>query len=441
MSELNDTDATTGNINIIADPFDPAADRKNPNTQTTYVLERLRAIPAGIIESSTGTFFLLIALQAFQAGPLSKSLIVAGGNIGMLLTPFVVMAVERKGITSMRAAAGLLLVGAAALTLAALLPFLPVYVGAVVIAYAITNMVIPLFTPVYQSNYPARERGKYVSRSIVVRVAIAAVCGDLVGRMLTADIGLFRVLLVVVALAFLASSFIAIRIPSQPLHVRSDIGRSATGTVSWLDSLRQIWFSMSFLKTDRLFRNTMAAWMFMGFANLIMVPLRIEYLVNPAFGISLNAQETAMLTIVIPSLARLVMSPVFGWIFDRMNFFATRVALNIAFALSIIMFFTGTSTLGLVVGALIFGIALAGGDILWSLWVTKFAPPHRVADYIAVHTFFTGVRGVIAPIIAFQLITKLPIGEIGIICAVLIGLASLILLPEMKRAMRRTVPS
>ena len=60
---------------------------------------------------------------------------------------------------------------------------------------------------------------------------------------------------------------------------------------------------------------------------------------------------------------------------------------------------------------------------------------------MAVHAFFTGVRGVIAPIIAFQLISRLPIGEIGIICVVLIGLASLILLPEMKRAMRRTVPT
>jgi len=438
VSESNDSDAT--HSNLITDPYDPVAGRKNPNTHTTYVLERLRAVPAGIIESSTGTFFLLIALQAFQAGPLSKSLIVAGGNIGMLLTPFVVMAVERKGLTSMRAAAGLLVVGAVALIIAALLPFLPVYVGAVVVAYAITNMVIPLFTPVYQKNYPARERGKYVSRSIVVRVAIAAVCGDLIGRMLTADIALFRVLLLVVALAFLASSLIAIRIPSEPLHVRTDI-RLAGGKPSPLDNLRQIWSSMSFLKTDRLFRSTMASWMFMGFANLMMVPLRIEYLVNPEFGIALNAQETAMLTVVIPSLARLVMSPIFGWIFDRMNFFATRVALNIAFALSIVTFFTGTSYIGLVAGALIFGIALAGGDILWSLWVTKFAPPHRVADYMAVHTFFTGVRGVIAPVIAFQLISSLPIGEIGVICAVLIGLASLILLPEMKRAMRRTVPS
>ena len=429
MSEPND-------IHDPINPPEPKTTIEAPATQKTYLLERLRAIPAGVIESTTGTFFLLIALQAFQAGPIAKAFIAAGGNLGMLLTPFVVMIVERKGLTSMRAASGLLLVGGFVLCVAALIPILPIYVGAVVIAYAIMNMVIPLFTPVYQNNYPARERGKFVSRAIVVRVAIAALCGDLIGRVLTADIALYRIVLVVAALAFFASSFIARLIPSRPLHRRSNPdGHNLY--VGWRGGLRQIWSSMSFLKTDQVFRSTTASWMFMGFANLMMTPLRIEYLANPDFGISLNAQETAMLTIVIPSLARLVMSPVFGWIFDRMNFFATRVALNLAFALSIVTFFTGNSYLGLVAGALIFGIAGAGGDILWSLWVTKFAPPNRVADYMAVHTFFTGVRGVIAPLIAFQLISRLPIGQIGIICAVLIGLASLILVPEMRRGFRR----
>ncbi|NDF01570.1 MAG: hypothetical protein EB034_25395, partial [Verrucomicrobia bacterium] len=47
-------------------------------------------------------------------------------------------------------------------------------------------------------------------------------------------------------------------------------------------------------------------------------------------------------------------------------------------------------------GAVIFGVSNAGGDVAWSLWVTKFAPPERVADYMSVHTFFTGVRGVAA---------------------------------------------
>jgi hypothetical protein len=52
---------------------------------------------------------------------------------------------------------------------------------------------------------------------------------------------------------------------------------------------------------------------------------------------------------------------------------------------------------------------------------------------MSVHTFFTGVRGIAAPLVAFQLTQHLPIGQIALICAGLIGLASLILVPESRR--------
>jgi MFS family permease len=144
----------------------------------------------------------------------------------------------------------------------------------------------------------------------------------------------------------------------------------------------------------------------------------------------LNPQHIALYTIVIPSVARLVLSPVWGWLFDRMNFFTLRIVLNIGFALGIAAFFTGSSTWGLVLGSLIFGASNAGGEIAWNLWVTKFSPPDRVAEYMSVHTFFTGLRGIIAPILAFQLAQTMSIGGIALVCAAFILLASLILVPE-----------
>jgi hypothetical protein len=100
--------------------------------------------------------------------------------------------------------------------------------------------------------------------------------------------------------------------------------------------------------------------------------------------------------------------------------------------LGILTFFTSTDLPGLIAGAIIFGISNAGGDIAWSLWVTKFAPENRVADYMSVHTFFTGLRGVLAPITAFQLAKTLPLTTLGGISAGLIFLATLLLIPEIK---------
>jgi len=55
-----------------------------------------------------------------------------------------------------------------------------------------------------------------------------------------------------------------------------------------------------------------------------------------------------------------------------------------------------------------------------------------VADYMSVHTFLTGVRGVLAPAMGFALVSRLPLGLLaGISCAFILA-ASALLLPEMK---------
>jgi hypothetical protein len=180
--------------------------------------------------------------------------------------------------------------------------------------------------------------------------------------------------------------------------------------------------------------------MLMGFGNLMMVALRVEYLGNPRYGLELSASEIAFLTGVVPNAARLVLSPIWGWLFDRMNFFVLRVTLNISMGLGILAFFTSADVTGLIVGAIAFGISNAGGDIAWSLWVTKFAPPHYVADYMSVHTFCTGVRGMLAPLVAFHATQYLSIGGLGWIAVGLIAASCLLLLPEIKfgRFGRRT---
>ena len=58
----------------------------------------------------------------------------------------------------------------------------------------------------------------------------------------------------------------------------------------------------------------------------------------------------ALLTGVIPNLVRLVLSPVWGHLFDRMNFFALRVTLNVGFAIGILTFFLSDTLTGLVIG-------------------------------------------------------------------------------------------
>ena len=394
-------------------------------TEQTFFYERWRAISSGVLETAGNTFLLLIAVRWFNAGALAKALVAGSGSVGLVLTPLIVSRVEAFGWPTSKAASRIAAAGAAGFLVMTLFPVLPVFVIGSVVAMAASSAAIPLVTQMYQENYPESKRGRLFSRTIMIRIGMAALFSKLAGDALSVRIEYFLWLLLVFAAAFGFASFCLARCPSQPLK--------ASGGKHPFRALR-------FVRTDRLFRQTLICWMLMGFANLMMNPLRVEYLANPKYTLTLTVSAIALFTGVIPNLVRLVLSPVWGWLFDHMNFFVLRITLNLGFALGILAFFTSHSPAGLVMGAVIYGISNAGGDVAWSLWVTKFAPPERVADYMAVHTFFTGVRGVIAPIIAFQLALELPMAVLGFISSTLIVAATLLLVPEIKLG-RKIVPA
>ncbi len=399
----------------------PSADAKT-RALLTYRYERRRAVASGIIETAGGTFLILIAVRWYDAGPIAKALIASGTSFGLLLAPWLVRCVERWGGATAVAAARVALIGAASFFLMAVCRFEPVFVLCSVISMACASIIVPLLTQIYQENYPETERGWLFSRTMVVRIATAAVFSHAAGWLLTSRIEYFPVLLLLFACAYVASAHSLRKIPSRAL--------AASGSTHPFSALR-------YARHDALFRRTLAAWMFLGFANLMMAPLRVEYLANAKYGVTvrgapLSVGAIALLTGVLPNIARLVMNPLWGWLFDRMNFFVLRVVLNVGFMVGILAFFTTGSLAGLVVGALVYGISVAGGDVAWSLWVTKFAPPERVADYMAVHTFFTGLRGVIAPLVGFQLAAVLQLSTIGWLSVGLIIIASVILIPEAK---------
>lgn len=396
-------------------------------TALTYRLERWRALTSGIIETASSTFLLFIAVRWFEAGSIPKALIAGGSSVGLLITPLVVTFITRRGLNPAEAAFRLLSIGAVAFLIPALVPWLPLYVAGAVVGTTMFSAVIPLQTHMYQANYPPKQRGRLFSRTVMLRILTAACFAKFAGDFLSADLSSFRWLLVVFAAASLMAALLLRRCPMPPIL---DAGGEHP-----LRALR-------FVRSDVVFRRTLIAWMLMGFANLMMLPLRVEYLASERYGLVLPPAQVALYASVIPNLARLVMSPVWGWLFDRMNFFALRVTLNVGFIIGILSFFTSNSTTGLIFGAIVFGISNAGGDVAWGLWVTKFAPPDRVADYMSVHTSFTGLRGFLAPVAAFQLAGVLTLPTLGWLSAAMIGASCVVLLRELPfgRRARRAAP-
>jgi hypothetical protein len=399
----------------------------------TFRMERWRSIFGGIIETAGNTFLLLIATRVFDLGPWAKALIAAGTSVGLLLSPVVVNAARSLGMQPSRAVSGLLALGGLSCLVITLLPHPWVYTTGCVLALLASTCAIPLMTQIYHDNYPADQRGKLYSSAFMVRIASAMVFAWIGGQILNGSPipGMatqtstsiaperWRWMTALFAVSYMAAAAAVRRIPTRPLD--------ASAALHPLQGLR-------FVREDPVFRNALMAWMLMGFANLAMLPIRVEYLGNPRFGLGLSAAEIAWLTLVIPNGARWIMSPIWGRLFDRMNFFRLRITLNAGFAVGIATFFMSETPMGLIIGAIFYGISTAGGDVAWGLWVTKVAPPAHVTDYMAVHTFSTGIRGVLAPVCAFQAVQTCSPATMGWIAAAMILAACGLLIPEIRGA-------
>ncbi len=383
--------------------------------RATFRLERWRALAGGVLETAQVTFLLLIAERWFRADPLQKGLLQGASSAGLLLTPLLVSAAAALGWHAQRAAAALFGLGALGLLLAALVPDLTVFLSGAGLGFLCVAATAPFMATIYSENYRAECRGDLFSRNIVVRILASVSFAWVAGRVLQADPANFRGILAVYGVALLLNAICVWQLPAVPLV--GSAGRHPLRAFRWV-------------RQDRLFRLTLISWMFMGFGNLVMFPLRVEYLANERYGLHLAATDIALFTTIIPNAARLLCTRGWGRLFDRMPFFTLRILLNTGFMLGILSFFTGGGSLGLWAGAILFGIANAGADLAWSLWVTKVAPPERVTDYMAVHTFLTGARGLIAPFAAFACAARFGVGPTAAGSAVLILIASLMLVKE-----------
>jgi MFS family permease len=405
--------------------------------------ECVRAVASGVLETASSTFLLLIAVRYFHSGQTAKGLLAASAQAGLALTPFVVHWVGRKGWRASRAAALFCGIGGGALLASAVVMSFSMRSGSGIPAWLAESVfiagnslgmlcggaVVPLITQLYQDNYPDRRRGALFARAFMLRIATAAFFGLAAGKMLEYDFTFFLDLLYLFASAsFLACVCLACA-PARPLRREASAGP--------MHALRWV-------RRDPVFRRTLLLWMFVGFANLVMTPMRTEYLANPRYRLDFDPATIALLTLVIPCTVRFALSPVWGWLFDHVNFFRLRLAINAGFALGILTFFTGESLVGLFVGAVFYGVAGAGADVAWNLWVTKLARPDHVADYMSVHTLFTGLRGLVAPVVAFEAARCLPMWALGALTAALIVVGSLLILPEARnhdsRALGATGP-
>ena len=392
-------------------------------TATTVRLERLRAVATGIFESAPSTFLLLILVRWFDGTNEDKSILAAAYQSGLLFAPLSLFIIRRLGCSVQQSFAILLALASTSYLLAVIIPVKQAFIALTGFGSLLNAAGAPLLTSIMNNNYPAAQRGKIYSQNNAIKIATSIIFGTLAGWALSGRLQYYQILIAIYSAALGVGALLVWRIPrcGAPLQPTTLLA------------------CFSHIKVDRILRNTLIAWMFLGFGNLMMIPLRVEYLANRRYGLNLTEVTIALLISTIPNIARLFASSLWGHLFDKMNFFSLRMAINLSFLLSVLSFFSSSSIISLAISAAIFGFSTAGGDVAWSLWVTKFAPPGKVPDYMAVHTFFTGLRGLLAPVTAFTLLDFLPLQSLMWFSAALMFIATVQLFFIRERAARDSI--
>jgi MFS family permease len=357
----------------------------------TYRNDVLRAPFYGILEAGWSTFALLIAIRHFGAPESYKAFIAAAWPIGFLLTPLTLYYVAKRGIRPSLASASMFGLAALLMVGATVIQSLTIFTVFIITSQMATVQQGPLMIQIYAENYPPSERGKRMTTPFILTATSMIVFSLLGGWLLDLSINYYHLLFVIMVLAAAACGWATNRIPSIPLST---------------EHVGNPWQNFSLIWKDKLFGYLLGSWMLLGLGNLITMPIRVEYLANPKFGINADNATIAFLLVVVPAAARILSTKVWGSLFDQLHFITTRNLLNAFFLFGIAGFFFTKNIILLTVAMILVGLATGGGKIIWSLWVTKIAPHEKISSYMSIHMALTGFRGTMAPFIGYWILSN-----------------------------------
>lgn len=381
------------------------------NAEQTYYYDKLRAPFYGILEAGWSTFALVIAIRYFDAPDKYKSFIAGAWSMGFLLTPLTLYLVAKLRYRSNVACVCMFSISAVLMVGATLAQSLLIFTLLIMLSQIATAQQGPLMLQIYAENYTSKERGSRMTVPFILTALCAILFAYFGGKLLDVSINTYRVLFAIITLAAICAAWAVSRMPSQALST---------------EHVGNPWENLSLIWKDKLFGYLLGSWMLLGFGNLITLPIRVEYLANPDYGVNANNTTIAFLVLIVPATARILSTKLWGNVFDRMHLITTRNLLNVVFILSIASFFFTTNLVSLTLAMTLLGFAMGGGKIVWSLWVTKIAPDEKASSYMSIHMALTGFRGTLAPFIGYWILSQSAPTHVAIVGILLIVISMLL---------------
>ena len=319
-----------------------------PNLTTeTFRWDLLRGLFRGVLTSGSQTFVLFIAIRYFHADLLPKSLIGSGPFIGMIFSLLLFHYAATTKLKKSTCASLPVFISGFLLIVSTASDSIWPYTLCVVSAFILLNAIDPFLTSIYNDNYPAYRRGALYSKVVVVMVLTSVLSGFFGSSLMDQDPEFYRWVLIIMGVAGLGCAYALWHFPSGRIELHNHTNP--------FTNLKIIW-------EDRSFGYVLLTWFIMGFANLWVLPLRVDYLTSKVYGIEGSALLVATLITIIPELMKAISAPLLARLFDRLNFIILRMIINIIFGCGILLFFLTKDPFVIAFGSMLIGIASAEGQ-------------------------------------------------------------------------------
>lgn len=274
--------------------------------------------------------------------------------------------------------------------------------------YFFSSLLIPATNALYQTNIRPQNRGKIFGYTVSIGTFLSMIITYIAGKMLDIDESLYRQILFIAGISGCISSSVLAFIKTEKNH-------SAEGVkLDWHELLVQpVKRTFSLLKKNKDFAAFETNFSIYGLGFLMVTPVIPIYLVE---NLNMNYSSTFIAKGILAQVGVLLLSPFFGKLHDKRNIFhfggivfGLLSLYPLGFVISMLMPGTLSATIMVFLSYLIFGIAMSGVNITWTMGSIFFAGREDASMYQSVHITLTGVRGLIAPLFGFLLYKTLGI--------------------------------
>ncbi len=306
------------------------------------------------------------------------------------------------------------------------------------VVYFFAAMFYPAQNGILQANIGSARRGRVFGQGALVQNLTAAAFSLLLGRMLDADPGRFRLVYPLVGAVGFLYPLILARLP-RPAHDATEdplgifiVPRLPLGRVAWrrlgpalVTPFRE---AAATFAADHQFRWYEANFMIYGMAYMMLAPVLPLFFTQE---LNLSYQEISSARVLIASLGVALFSPLMGRLMDRIH--PVRLS-TISFAV------VALYPAALLVGSHLFvdhpaltayfafgfySLGMAGINVTWNVGSISFAPNGKGGHYQGIHVAMVGIRGALGPVVGFLLLRWAGYREVFVTAAVVFLLAAL----------------